>query len=105
MTELERELIRTWIGASPEDAELDVMYVTWDEDAEAVVRAVLRRRLADLINQPASLTVPGDIAINTAANIKALQEQLALLDRIGIEGIDRGLAIARIIPAPDPQPR
>lgn len=43
------------------------------------VREVLDGRLALLIDQPANLSVPGEISIGTEANIRALRERLALL--------------------------
>lgn len=43
------------------------------------VREVVAARRATLADQPASLSVPGEISINTTANLKALDDLLALL--------------------------
>lgn len=102
MTDDERAEIRTWVGAEPTDAELDAIWARL-EDVGDVVRAVLRRRLADLVASPASVTIPGEVSVNTAANIKALQDRLALVD--DTYGPGGGLGLARVVPAPDMRPR
>lgn len=76
------------------------MYDSLGSVAE-VVRAVLRRRLTDLISQPASLTIPGDISVSRGANIKALQDRIAEVDAYyGVGG-----ALARVIPPPERRAR
>ncbi len=99
MTDDELELVRTWVGDTPSDAELQEIYARV-EDLATVVRQVLRKRLANLLAQPASLSVPGEVSINNAANIAALQNSLDLLSRLGIRG-ERSVVPARVVAPPE----
>ncbi len=42
-------------------------------------REVLEQRLADYLARPASMNIPGEYGEDSQANIKALQQQLAIL--------------------------
>src|SRR5690242_3581026 len=92
--------IREEVGDTPDDATLTEI---WDRrhDWVAVVREVLKLRLANLVAAPAQFDVSGEYSQNTGANIKALTQQLANLPA---EDDDSGdaLGTVRLISPPDP---
>lgn len=77
------DYVRSEIGDldPPSDADLNDLYDAYLADgAEDPVTAVIVRiqkgRLANLLNDPASISVSGVYSQSTGENIKALQEQL-----------------------------
>lgn len=102
MTEEELAEVREWVGDQSTDGELNLLYERHGEVAE-VVRSVLRRRLTDLITQPASINIPGEVGLNTAANIKALERRLEEVDEY--YGPSGAGSFARVIPPPDRERR
>ena len=98
LTEQELAWIRSKVGDDPDEIDLEDRYTRLGDVTE-VVREVLSGRLANLLAAPASITIPGEYAQNTAANIKGLQEELAALGNL--PGVDE--SVVRIIePAPRP---
>jgi hypothetical protein len=67
------------LGTTTNLADLEVRYTRLGT-ARAVALEVLRQRLADLIQQPATVNVSSVVAIGTAENIKALERQIASLE-------------------------
>ena len=71
--------VRDEIGSTPGDADLDDLYDRVG-GLVGVVRAVWRARLAVFLAQPASVNIPGQVGISTAANIAAIERKLKALD-------------------------
>lgn len=72
--------LRSHIGTAtpPTDDELDEMYERLGS-VTAVAYEVTRQRLANLVNEPAQFSVPGEYSQNVGENIKALQAKLSEL--------------------------
>lgn len=74
--------LRDEIGDKPDDAELHERYDQL-RSVRDVAMAVLRKRRADLISRPMSVTVTGVAGTGTAENVRAIERQLnalALMD-------------------------
>lgn len=74
--------VRAWLmsqlGKNTDLTDLDLRYTRLGT-ARAVALEVLGERLAEFIDSPGSVTVTGVVAVNFAANIAALERQIALL--------------------------
>jgi hypothetical protein len=68
--------IRDEVGDNPPDADLQGVYDRVGT-LGGTIYSVLARRLANLRANPASFMVVGEYSQSTAANIKALEDQLA----------------------------
>ena len=76
--------IREWVGDDPDDVELNrLLNEPGVGDRGAVVKRVLAVRLANLLAEPASMSISGEYSQSTAANIEALREKLAQLNASG----------------------
>lgn len=73
--------IRAHIGSTtpPTDATLVDAYVRLANSVTAVALEVLRGRLADMLANPAKMSVDGDYSEDRSANIKGLQDQIKAL--------------------------
>ncbi|MEU9014251.1 hypothetical protein AB0D12_31680 [Streptomyces sp. NPDC048479] len=75
--------VRAWLlaqlGTTTDTADLELR-LTRLGTARPVALEVLRERLASLLAQPASINVPGVVAINFGEIIKALERQIAQLE-------------------------
>jgi hypothetical protein len=81
--------LRARVGATPDDDELAGVYAQFaavDDPKTETARWVLSKRLADFVASPAQMAVSGEVSRNAAANITALQGQLA--DLGGVPGVD-----------------
>lgn len=72
--------VRTWVGAEPSDEILGELWTDLGSE-KAVAQAVLGGRLANLAAGGGSVTIEGEYATDPTSALKALQEQLAKLDR------------------------
>lgn len=104
LTEAEIAWVREWVGDEPDDSTLLAIINQDDvQTKELLVRRVLNTRLANLLAEPADLNVPGEISINTTANIKALQDKLAGLPTVADVS---GSALPTVVTVdPIPRPR
>lgn len=70
-------IVRAEIGDAvpPEDGDLDDLHEQYG-GLVGIVRHIWKHRLADLLADPASFTVPGEYGQNTTENIKAIQKRL-----------------------------
>jgi hypothetical protein len=75
--------VQAWLlaqlGTATDTADLEARYTRLGT-ARAVALEVLRQRLADLIQQPATVNVSGVVGVGTAENIKALERQITSLE-------------------------
>lgn len=67
------------LGSTVDLADLETRYLRLGT-ARAVALEVLRERLADLRNQPATVSLSGVVSVGFAENIKALERQIAALE-------------------------
>jgi hypothetical protein len=79
--------LRSQVGEEPPDAELaeivDREYGAGSPDpVKSAAQWVLRKRLADFVAQPATLSVAGEVSRSTGPNIAALRDQLGALDTV-----------------------
>ena len=54
------EVVRDWVGSSPDDAALYAALARWDNEPLRAAQSILRRRLADLEAEYSSYGVIGD---------------------------------------------
>jgi len=76
--------VRAWLisqlGTSTDQADLDTRYTRLGT-ARAVALEILRERLAALVHdQPSTITVTGVVSLSYAANIQAIERQIAALE-------------------------
>ncbi|MET7713667.1 hypothetical protein [Streptomyces sp. NPDC005407] len=75
--------VRAWLlaqlGTATDTDDLEVRLARLGT-SRAVALEVLRERLAALLAQPASITVPGVVSINYGEIIKALERQIASIE-------------------------
>lgn len=78
LTPYQVEAIRDEIGTAepPTVADLDALYSRLGT-LGAVIYTVLSRRLADLRAAPSTFAIPGEYSQSTAANVAALERQVA----------------------------
>ena len=81
-------VVRSWVGSEPSTTELQRYYAR-TASADAVVREVLRTRLVELTQEPASISVPG-LSISNGQNIISLEALLKRFDQEGGTGLDTG---------------
>jgi hypothetical protein len=76
-------VVRSHVGSTspPTDADLHAAYDRLGSP-EAVALEVLRGRLADMLANPTKFTADGDFTESYEANIKALQAQIATLEKV-----------------------
>lgn len=80
MTESELARLRSWVGDSPADSELEEL-VEQLGTLRAAAEAVIRGRLNALLSSPVNWQADGDYSQDDSNRIKALQAQLADLRR------------------------
>jgi hypothetical protein len=101
LTEAEVAWLRSELGTTGFDVvELQARYARLG-DVFSVAREVTRERLANLVNGgPADFTIPGVISTGSAANIKALTEQLNRLAEPGVDDGGAGEVLTVVRPVP-----
>ncbi len=78
LTLTEEKYLRTKVGSAVELADLQESYDRLGT-LDGVAREILETRLADLLADPASFSVPGEYSQDTRANIESIQKLLATL--------------------------
>lgn len=80
------DIVRDWVGSTPDDASITATLARWPDDAQAPQKAalsILRRRLADLEADPATMAVDGDVSWSTAADQRdAIRAKIRSLEGI-----------------------
>lgn len=78
--EVEVDDVRDWVGDQPDDP---TIYAAIDRtgDAQTAALVILRRRLTDMLANPASWSTNGDYAEGWAANIAPLERRIADLEK------------------------
>jgi hypothetical protein len=75
--------VQAWLfsqlGRGTDLADLQLRYTRLGT-ARAVALEVVRERLSELLSSPGSVSVPGVVSINVAANIAAYERQIASLE-------------------------
>jgi len=74
-------IAREWVGSEPCDNDVRAAIAVHDS-AERAALAILRARRADMVAAAARWAVAGDYSQDTTANIKALDAQVARLERL-----------------------
>jgi hypothetical protein len=82
-----RRWLLSQLGTDTDTADLDDRYTRLGT-ARAVAIEVLYQRKADLLAQPASVTVSGVVGVTYTENIKALERQIAFLEGGGAPAPD-----------------
>jgi hypothetical protein len=107
LTDEELAYIRSEVGATPDDDDLQERYERLGSVTDVIVE-VLRGRRAAFVNAPASVNVPGEIAVNTSANITALDRQLDRLlagDEAPGDGVEPAGPVVNRVPLSAPPRR
>lgn len=93
-SENELKVARSWIGTTESDATFNERYDRLGSLDEAIAES-LRAQLAVLVlDQPSSISTPDGTSANFAANITALQKNLAEFLSVGSTSL--GSSIAKI---------
>ncbi|MFD7922539.1 hypothetical protein ACFV3R_25345 [Streptomyces sp. NPDC059740] len=79
MDDATRAWLLAQLGTATDTTDLDARYARLGS-ARAVALEVLYQRRADLLAQPASLTVSGVVSVAYAENIKAIERQITALE-------------------------
>ncbi|KQP81578.1 hypothetical protein [Aeromicrobium sp. Leaf291] len=79
----ERQLswLRGRIGATPDDLALHQKFDRLGSVRDVALE-VLRARLHALLASPLSVNIPGAVSMNNAENVKALERQIAELEKL-----------------------
>jgi hypothetical protein len=72
--------MREWIGSSPDDAALADKLAAYDGKRTLAALGILRSRRADLLADPLSYSIRGDVSVNAAGNLSALDSLIAQLE-------------------------
>lgn len=81
MTATDLSRVRSWVGAQPDDAELVLRFERLGT-VEAVAQEILRERRANLLLDPAKMSIDGDASWDWTKNLELLNESLGHLDAI-----------------------
>lgn len=76
--------MREWIGSTPDDATLEERLAVYDGVRSLTVLGVLRTRRADLLADPLSYSIRGDVTVNATANLAALESLIASLEAVAV---------------------
>lgn len=79
MTPDQRAVIRSWVGDTPDDADLAARFARLG-DAHTVALEVLRWRRANFVAEPLSESLSGDYRQDASANIAALDSSIRQLE-------------------------
>ena len=92
--------MREWVGSSPDDAALADRLEVYEGQRTLAVIGLLRMRRADLLSDPLSYSIRGDVTVNASANLTALDSMLAKLEAIAAsEGVMESDASGSILGA------
>ena len=101
MDATERAWLRSWLGAEPDDEDLDARYARL-EDAQAVALEVVRERRAALLATPSSFTVTGVYSESNSGRADELKNLLADLLRDpgpSAAAVQGGSSVLVVVPA------
>lgn len=88
--------IREHVGSTPADGDLETRYDRHGSVARVALE-VIRERLADVLANPASLSVDGDYTEGWTANIRALERKQTQLEQLVAEENDaQALPVAHL---------
>lgn len=77
------DAIREWVGSTPDDNTVESTYQRTGVGTVArAALAILRKRRADLLAQPAEWDLDGDYGQKTGKNLDELNAQIAALEAI-----------------------
>ncbi|MFK8851248.1 hypothetical protein [Streptomyces sp. Ac-502] len=108
MDDATRKWLLSQLGTATDTADLDTRYARLGS-ARAVALEVLYQRKADLLAQPASISVSAVVSVAYTENIKALERQIAYLEGGGSPAPDEpstddpsgfGWSVVRLIERP-----
>lgn len=74
--------MREWIGSAPDDDAVQARLDAYDGVRSLATISLLRERRADLLSDPVSYSIRGDITVNAGANLSALDSMIAQLEDI-----------------------
>lgn len=72
--------MREWVGSTPDDAALADLLDTYEGVRSLAALGLLRMRRADLLGDPLSYSIRGDVTVNATANLNALDAMIGLLE-------------------------
>lgn len=72
--------MREWVGSDPDDAALADRLAVYEGKRTLAVIGLLRMRRADLLSDPVSYSIRGDVTVNAGANLTALDGMIASLE-------------------------
>lgn len=94
--------LREWVGSSPDDATLEAQLDLYGVRSLTAL-GILRVRRADLLGDPLSYSIRGDVTVNAAGNLSALDILIARLEGIAVadgdlpeEGTLQGATLERV---------
>lgn len=76
--------IREWIGAAPDDDAVNARLEAYDDNRTQTAISILRERRANLLIDPLSYSIRGDVTVNAQANLAALDDLIKRLIAIGV---------------------
>ena len=82
----ELHAIRQWVGDTPDDSVLNVVY-GYEATFDGTVMYVLNMRLASLSAEPGSITVPG-LSVSHSTDLEALKLLISRFQNSGGTGLD-----------------
>jgi hypothetical protein len=90
----ELEVVRSWVGSGPEDDDLNARFDRLGT-VSLTIEEALRSQLAELINQPASLSTPDGLSISVGENMRILSDRLKSF-RLTVVGASGAPSVARL---------
>lgn len=76
--------MREWIGSGPDDDAVQARLDAYDGTRTLAAISILRERRADLLGDPLSYSIRGDVTVNAAGNLSALDSMIAQLEDIAV---------------------
>lgn len=84
--------MREWLGSGPADADLQARLDAYEGVRTLAAISLLRQRRADMLADPLSYSIRGDVTVNAQANMKALDDLIAQLEAQAVEDGDLAAA-------------
>jgi hypothetical protein len=75
--------MREWVGSQPDDAALATTYGSYGSRTLAAL-SILKARRADLLADPLSYSIRGDVTVNAQGNLNALDGFISQLEAIAV---------------------
>lgn len=79
-------VMREWVGSTPSDVELNLIFDAVDS-YDATVRYILNQRLVLLASEPGSISVPG-LSVSHSTDFQALEALIERFENSGGTGLD-----------------